>query len=289
MMLCIVLALLPQPVRAAVVGVVTVAEGESHLIRGSGYFKLEKGIDLEEGDVIHTKDAATVQAEMRDGSIFEVGPASEFYINEYRLRDDRTVESAAVSLVKGWLRFVAAKLRPSRRYEINLSVATIGIRGTEGVVSVDADSSSLLLNQGEVEFIEVNQAGELGVAGLVQPGEFIRRDRGKPFSKHRTASKSFLAKMPGRFKTRPKRYKSTLKRRGVKPKLLRTVRDQDLERIFRSNPRVRQKSKARFGTRTRDIDQKRGRKPISQQTKPAKITGAGKQKQKKIKGRGSKK
>jgi len=279
-MLCIVIALLPQPVRAAVVGVVTVAEGESHLIRGSGYFKLEKGIDLEEGDVIHTKDAATVQAEMRDGSIFEVGPASEFYINEYRLRDDRSVESAAVSLVKGWLRFVAAKLRPSRRYEINLSVATIGIRGTEGVVSVDADSSSLLLNQGEVEFIEVNQAGELGVAGLVQPGEFIRRDRGKPFSKHRTASKSFLAKMPGRFKTRPKRYKSTLLRRGVKPKFVRAASRKDVERILRSNPRVGKKLKATFGGGARDIDQKRGGEPSSKKKQSPQKRGAAKHKRK---------
>ncbi len=238
LILYIILMLLQQSTHAQVVGVVTVSDGESHLIRGSGYFEIEQGIDIEEGDVIQTKDASAVQAEMSDGSILEVGPASEFYISEYRLRDDGSVEAAAVSLLKGWLRFVAAKLRPSSRYEINTSVATIGIRGTEGVVSADADTSSLLLNEGEVEFAELNQAGELGIAGLVKPGEFIRRDRGKRFEKHQAASASFMGTMPGRFKSRPKKHKSTLLRRGVKPKFVREIGNKDVERIFRSNPRV---------------------------------------------------
>jgi hypothetical protein len=161
-----------------------------------------------------------VQAEMSDGSILEVGATSEFYISEYRLRDDESVEVAAVSLLKRWLRFVAAKLQPSSRYEINTPVATIGIRGTEGVVSADTDTSSLLLNEGAVEFAELNQTGELGVAGLVKPGEFIRRDRGKRFEKHQAVLASFMGTMPGRFKARPKRYKSILLRRGVKPNSL---------------------------------------------------------------------
>lgn len=278
--LCIVPALLLQSVHARVVGVVTVSDGESHLIRGSGYFEIEKGIDIEENDVIQTEDTSTVQVEMNDGSILEIGPTSEFYISEYQLRDDQSVEVASVSLVKGWLRFVTAKLRRSSRYQIHTSVATIGIRGTEGVVSADADTTSLLLNEGEVAFTEVNQAGERGAAGLVKPGEFIQRDRGKRFAKHRMASASFLETMPGRFKTRPKRYKSTLLRRGVKPKFVRAASRKDVERILRSNPRVGKKLKATFGGGARDIDQKRGGEPSSKKKQSPQKRGAAKHKRK---------
>lgn len=287
--LCMVFVLAPQLVPATVVGVVTVSDGESHLIRGNGYFEIERGIDIDEGDVIQTKDGANVQVEMRDGSILEVGPASEFYINEYQLRDDDSVKAATVSLVKGWLRFVTARLRPSSHYEMNMSVATIGIRGTEGVLSTDGETSSLLLNHGEVEFAEVNEAGELGLTGPVKAGEFIRRDRGKRFSKHRAAPERFLVGMPGRFKKPPQRFKSRLQRRGVKPKMIRAVRHEDVARLFGSNPRVRKKLKDRFGSGARGVGHDRGGKSSGKQSKPPKSKGRGKHKQQRSKGSRSKK
>jgi hypothetical protein len=144
------------------------------------------------------------------------------------------------------------------------------------VLSTDGETSSLLLNQGAVEFTEVNEAGELGLAGLVQAGEFIRRDRGKRFSKHRAAPERFLMKMPGRFKKKPQRFKASLNRRGVKPRMIRTVRQKDLERLFGSNPRVRKKSKDRFGPPAPDVDHGRGGKPSGKQSKPPKKKGRGK-------------
>jgi hypothetical protein len=285
---CIIVALLEQSASAQVVGVVTVSDGDNHLIRGNGYYEVEPGIDVEEGDVFQTRDASTVQAEMSDGTILEVGPASEFYISEYQLRNDESVEVAAVSLVQGWLRFVAAKLRPSSRYEINTSVATIGIRGTEGVVSADEETSSLLLNEGEVEFAELNEAGELGVKGLVKPGEFVRRDRGRRFAKRLTAPAAFLGAMPGRFKARPKRFKSTLLRQGVKPKFVRSAGKKDIERLLRSNPRGGKKLNARFGESEPKIQRNRSSGAIKKKNDSSNKKSGGKQNKPKRKGSGSK-
>ena len=49
---CLFVGVLLQSAHAQVVGVVTVADGISHLIRGNDYFATEQGIDIEEGDVI---------------------------------------------------------------------------------------------------------------------------------------------------------------------------------------------------------------------------------------------
>jgi hypothetical protein len=265
--------LVPQSGVAAVVGVVTVSDGENHFIREGGYYDVVKGVDIEEGDIIQTAANGAVQVEMDDGSLLDIGESSEFYIDEYVLADDASVETATVSLVKGWLRFVTSKLRRTGRYEINMPVATIGIRGTEGILSTDAQTSSILLNEGNVEVFELNESGELGTARKVSAGEFVQREKGKRLERRRGAPERFAKRMPKRFKARPKKFKSTLSKRGVKPKKKRQARDEDFRGVLGTNPRINKKLKRRGEKKAEQSGKDRGSKSRSNTNKASKKKG----------------
>ena len=221
----------------AVAGVVTDVEGESRLIRDTGVFALVPGVDVDEGDLVQTGAGAQVQIEMEDGSLLEAGTASELYLSDYVLRDDSSVENVAVSLVKGWLRFVAAKVSLGGRYEFNTPVVSIGIRGTEGIIEASADSSRVLLEEGRIEVFELDDSGEIGASEIVEAGQLVRRQRARRIV--RENPKAFRALLPRYFRQHPKRLKALLQRRGVTPKKLRELGYDDIKGLLKTNPRIK--------------------------------------------------
>ena len=234
----------------AAVGVVTDVEGETSLVRDIEVFALEPGVDVDEGDLVQTGADARVQIEMDDGSLLEVGESSELYLTDYQLRDDNSVENATLSVVKGWLRFVAATLKPLSRYEFNTPTASIGIRGTEGVIESGEASSSLLLEEGRVEVFEVDDEGEAGASETVEAGEFVRRGRAKRIV--RQNPEAFRAALPAHFEKRPQRLKKLLKRRGISPRKLREMGYDDVKRLLKTNPRIRNRFKDRLRKKLSD-------------------------------------
>ena len=233
-----------------IVGVTTVAKGETYLLRDNGYFALEPGVDIDEGDIIQTGPDGRAQLEMNDGSVLEVGESTELYLDEYQLQEDESVEAASLSLIAGFLRFVTAKVKSSSFYEVNTSTATIGIRGTEGVVEATEVLSNLLLEEGHVEVFEVNDAGELGASWLVQAGEAVTRERGRSLKRRDVQHLRKL--LPKQFQKESKRYRKSLTRRGVLPKKLRAAGFKDLHGLLKSNPRMRKQFKQRFKSKLKD-------------------------------------
>ena len=239
----------------AAVGVVTDVEGESSLVRDTGVFALEPGVDVDEGDLVQTGAHGRVQIEMDDSSLLEVGNASDLYLTDYALREDSSVDNAAVSLVKGWLRFVAAKVSTSGRYEFNTPVASIGIRGTEGIIEADEETSSVLLEEGQIEVFELYETGETGASEVVEAGQFVRRQKAKRII--RENPDVFRALLPRYFKKRPQALKKLLKRRGVTPRKLREVGYDDIRGLLKSNPRIKKRLKKRFERKLHDPEFRR--------------------------------
>ena len=239
----------------AAVGVVTDVEGESSLVRDTGVFALQPGVDVDEGDLVQTGAEARVQIEMDDGSLLEIGNASELYLTDYLLREDASVENAAVSLLKGWLRFVATKVSASSRYEFNTPVASIGIRGTEGIIEADEQTSSVLLEEGRIEVFEIDDAGEIGASEIVEAGQFVRRRKAKRII--RENPEAFRASLPRYFKKRPQALKKLLKRRGVIPRKLREMGYDDIRGLLKSNPRIKKRLKKRFERKFHDPEFRR--------------------------------
>lgn len=107
---------------------------------------LAKGAELNSGDRIVTNDGRA-QLRFADGAYVSLQPNTDFAIREYRY-DGRTdgSERGLFGLLKGAMRAVTGAIGRVNRsaYEIQTPTATIGIRGTGGVLQVFDDGRTLL-------------------------------------------------------------------------------------------------------------------------------------------------
>jgi hypothetical protein len=130
-----------------------------------------RGAELDNGDVVRTTDGR-VQIRMTDGSYISLQPNSEWGIKNYRFegRTDGS-ESAIYSLVKGAMRTVTGLVgRVNRnRYQVGTPTATVGIRGTGGLIQILPDGSTLVQGTSGIWFL-ANPSGTIdipaGVSGL---------------------------------------------------------------------------------------------------------------------------
>jgi FecR protein len=130
-----------------------------------------RGSELDTGDVVRTTDGR-VQIRMTDGSYISLQPNSEFGIKNYRFEGKTDgSESAIYSLVKGAMRTVTGLVgRVNRnRYQVGTPTATVGIRGTGGLIQILPDGSTLVQGTSGIWFLS-NAAGSIdipaGVSGL---------------------------------------------------------------------------------------------------------------------------
>lgn len=130
-----------------------------------------RGSELDTGDVVRTTDGR-VQIRMTDGAYVSLQPNSEWGIKNYRFegKTDGT-ESAIYSLVKGAMRTVTGLVgRVNRnRYQVATPTATVGIRGTGGLIQILPDGSTLVQGTSGIWFL-ANPSGSIdipaGVSGL---------------------------------------------------------------------------------------------------------------------------
>jgi YD repeat-containing protein len=108
---------------------------------------LLRGAELDNGDTVRTADGRA-QLRFRDGAYVSLQPGSEFAIRDYRF-DGKTdgAERGFFGLAKGAMRTVTGLIgRVNRdRYQVSTPTATIGIRGTGGVIQVLDDGSTLIV------------------------------------------------------------------------------------------------------------------------------------------------
>lgn len=140
---------------------------------------LHKGDVLTQGDAVITGKGALAQIKFTDGALVSLQPNSNFRIDSYRYQGQTDgSEKGHFSLLKGGLRTITGTIGKQNRdnYKLDAVVATIGIRGTEFTVQLDASLKTLRVHTGE-GLIEVNNAaGSL----LVGSGESARIDLGQP-------------------------------------------------------------------------------------------------------------
>lgn len=102
--------------------------------------ELARGSEVTQGDTVDTKDAR-VQLRFSDGAFVSLQPQTRFRIDQYRYegRADGN-ERGIFSLLQGGLRTITGLVGRTnkRNYQVNTSVATIGIRGTEYTAYIGA-------------------------------------------------------------------------------------------------------------------------------------------------------
>jgi hypothetical protein len=130
-----------------------------------------RGMELDTGDTVQTNNGR-VQMRMTDGAFISLQPGTEFGIKDYKFEGKTDgSEGAFFSLLKGAMRTVTGLIgRVNRnRYQVTTPTATVGIRGTGGLIQVLQDGGTLIQGTSGIWFL-ANPAGTIdvpaGVSGL---------------------------------------------------------------------------------------------------------------------------
>lgn len=130
---------------------------------------LSKGSVLEPGETVRTAANARAQLRFTDGGMVSLQPDTEFRIDEYAFNaSEPGKEKGFFSLVRGGLRTITGLIGRSTRsnYQVNTTVATIGIRGTEySALFTGGTDGTLSLATGEGIVEICNAGGCVTVAG----------------------------------------------------------------------------------------------------------------------------
>jgi hypothetical protein len=146
--------------------------------------KLVAGDAIYSGDAISTGKDTTLDILFADGSRFAVGTQAEFVVDRFVYKHGAEGDAFHSRIIKGVFRFVSGLIAKSkgRDMKVSVSVATIGIRGTqvEGEVSerhekdgvsVDASAKVVLLEAEEKgKETSIVVSNEFGSVVIDQPG-----------------------------------------------------------------------------------------------------------------------
>lgn len=113
--------------------------------------QLETESPLYVGDKITTFDNTTIVLRFNDDTKFFIGENAEMVIDEFLFKAPEQENKFSTRVLKGTFRFVSgliAKEKPEAM-EVNTTVATIGIRGTQVIGEVDTTSAIIILLEPE--------------------------------------------------------------------------------------------------------------------------------------------
>ena len=138
-------ALCVESALASAAGRVDFAVGDARATGRDGRARaLAKGVEVQSGDRILTNQGR-VQIRFSDGAYVSIQPNTTFEVREYRF-DGKTdgSERGVFGLLRGALRTVTGLIGRVNRdaYLIQTPTATVGIRGTGGIIEVLADGTT---------------------------------------------------------------------------------------------------------------------------------------------------
>jgi len=131
---CVALCAAALPAHAEPAGKVLTAGGDVLVLRGSQILRISSGSAIESGDQIHTGSDGKALIVFTDSGLIWIRSNSDFVVDEYSYTNGQGGrESAFFSLLKGGARSVTGLIGRRNRmsYRLRVSVATIGIRGTD--------------------------------------------------------------------------------------------------------------------------------------------------------------
>lgn len=160
----LIAALYAPAVFASVAARVEFSTGDAVLLSSDGKERpVKKGDALAPGERIRTR-SGRVQLAFTDGAFVSLQPETDFGVDQYQFqgKTDGT-EKGFFSMLKGSLRTITGLIGRGKRdaYRIQTPTATIGIRGTGGLIQVSDDGTSVLGTSGT--WTLSNNAGSIDV------------------------------------------------------------------------------------------------------------------------------
>ncbi len=216
----------PEPPKPVAVGNLTIQQGDVQIIRGSETLNASDNTEIYSGDRIVTAPHTRTKMHMQDGSLFELGPLTEFLLDEFipeqQTSDnlpDSTTEKGNIltTLIRGVSRIVTGSIgqNDKSRFIARTKVASIGIRGTdytvrfcEGVDCGELIGTSVAVVDGGIQLS--NDKGQVEI----NKGEFARVES--------AYSEPFTAPLPEGFLNLDTNIKEVVTDKGWLQKILDT-------------------------------------------------------------------
>ena len=138
-LLAIAASLSTSACAADTAGMVKLVKGEVTILRDGSPVPAAIGATLSAADQITTGPESAVGILLEDGTQLSFGPNSIFHLDEFRFDPVKRDGNLFISLLKGSMRFVTGLLGKAHpdNVSIRIPTATIGIRGTDFVVSAN--------------------------------------------------------------------------------------------------------------------------------------------------------
>ena len=121
------------------IAIVKSVSGDVTVVRKEERFKVEPGIQLQQRDVILSGPDSTAGLTFVDGTLLSIGPSSHVDLQQYLFEPIEQQYDFSVYLKQGRAVYSSGrigKLAPEK-VKVNTPRATLGIRGTRFIVSVD--------------------------------------------------------------------------------------------------------------------------------------------------------
>jgi FecR protein len=124
------------------VGSVATLQGGASVTRSAATNALKVKDAIFKGDVLQTTVNGTLDITFNDATTFSLRPNSRIAVDEFVYQERGAGNIAAFDVVRGTIAFVASAVAKTGDMKIVTPTATIGIRGTTGVIEVPADGAT---------------------------------------------------------------------------------------------------------------------------------------------------
>ncbi|WP_199751465.1 MULTISPECIES: FecR domain-containing protein [unclassified Bradyrhizobium] len=125
-----------QPAAVEPIGNVATVTGIATVIRDKNSYPLRVRDDIYLNDVVQTSSNSSLGITFHDATTFNLSASARITIDNYVYEDGGRQNSAIFDVGKGTVAFVAAAVAKTGDMKITTPTATLGIRGTTGVIEV---------------------------------------------------------------------------------------------------------------------------------------------------------
>jgi hypothetical protein len=184
----------PQPAGDEPIGNVATLTGSATVTRNNEATLLKLKDDIFLNDVLQTSAKSSLGVTFNDATTFNLTANARIAVDSFVYEDGGKQNSALFDVARGTVAFVAAAVAKTGDMKISTPTATLGIRGTSGLVEVPAGASATSRNNvaiklypdadGKVGRIEVNDRAGARLGFLTQgaSGFTIRPGAGGRFA-----------------------------------------------------------------------------------------------------------
>jgi hypothetical protein len=182
------------PAPAEPIGNVATLTGSATVTRNNASTPLKLQDDIYLDDVLQTSANSTLGVTFNDATTFNLTANARIVVDNYVYEDGGKQNAAVFDIAMGTVAFVAAAVARTGDMKISTPTATLGIRGTTGLVEVPQNASAASANNvaiklypdadGRVGHIDVSDRGGARLGSLTQgaSGFTIRPGAGGRFT-----------------------------------------------------------------------------------------------------------